>query len=183
MRFLPSTIFSGLVVGVLALVSPANAAAQDPVKWTGTPPAATVRSGTTVSVAVMATIAPGWHIYSLTQGPGGPVQMRIALPKEQPFSLNGVIGAPVPTIEFDQNFGITVELYRGESKFSIPVRIAPDAQSGSRTARIAVSFQACNATTCLPPQTIEVPITINISSSGPKSLDGYLGLLPSSGRW
>jgi hypothetical protein len=28
---------------------------------------------------------PGWHIYALEQGPGGPVPMRISLPQQQPL--------------------------------------------------------------------------------------------------
>src|SRR5438876_437805 len=40
-------------------------------------------------LSITATIKPGWHIYSLTQKPGGPVRTTIALKDSADFRLLG----------------------------------------------------------------------------------------------
>src|ERR1700680_4347633 len=69
-----------------------------PVRWTligGTAPRDVV-TGRTVRITVRAEIAKGWHIYSLTQKPGGPIPLRLELVGPADVLMRGVIDAPKP---------------------------------------------------------------------------------------
>src|SRR5215216_2118674 len=83
-----------------------------PVRWSvvrGSSPRSVV-SGRTVPITLQAEIAKGWHIYSLTQKPGGPIPLKLELIGATDVSVRGVIRAPKPERVFDRNFGIETEL-------------------------------------------------------------------------
>jgi thiol:disulfide interchange protein DsbD len=135
--------------------------AQTPVHFTATP-AGRVARGATVVAHVNSAVEPGWHVYSLTQGPGGPVAMSISLAESPEFAMRGEPSGPAPRVEFDGNFGIDVEVYEQSVTFDVPVAPTRAARSGPRQIPIRVRYQVCNASLCLPVrgETIQVPVTI-----------------------
>jgi thiol:disulfide interchange protein DsbD len=118
--------------------------------------------GTTISVKLSAKVRDGWHLYSISQGPGGPIPTKIDVEKGQSFTLGGTVRGPVPVKRMDQNFGIEVEMYDGPVAFTVPVQVARDAQPGAAEVIVTARYQACDATLCMPPYTerIRVPITV-----------------------
>src|SRR5437764_14314002 len=56
-------------------------AKEDPVQWTLTPApgSAQVAPGSKAYFELKATVEPGWHLYSPTTSPGGPIITRIKL--------------------------------------------------------------------------------------------------------
>jgi DsbC/DsbD-like thiol-disulfide interchange protein len=152
----------GLVLAA-GLMSSTVAGGQDrPVVWSASLTPATIVRGAVVVVHLTARIDEGWHLYSITQGPGGPIPTRIAVAPDQPFALAETIKGPAAIKQFDPNFGIGVETYDAQATFAVPVRVAPDAPLGASTLGLTARFQTCNATLCLPPHTerISVPIVI-----------------------
>jgi DsbC/DsbD-like thiol-disulfide interchange protein len=139
-----------------------------PVTWSATPPKAAIAPGSTVQVALVASIDDGWHLYSTTQPAGGPIPTKITVGQSPMFGENGSVSFPKPTVTADPNFGINVETYDRSVTFTVPVRIAPNAKPGVDTVAIQARFQACNAQLCLPPrtQTISVPLTIRAGGVG-----------------
>src|SRR6267378_8209874 len=96
-----------------------------PVRWSvvgGGAPRSVV-AGRTVRITVQAEIAKGWHIYSLTQKPGGPIPLRLELVGAPDVVVRGVISAPKPDRVFDHNFGLETELYFGSPRFTIPIGV------------------------------------------------------------
>ena len=167
------------VIGVLALMAsvgvPCLGAQEEPVKWSvRQSPAAAVRPGATMTLAVVAAIEGGWHIYSIAQGPGGPAPTTIALPSGQPFVHAGMIRAPAPHRAFDPNFEIETEYDEESTRFDVPVRVAADARTGRHELAVRVRFQACTDTQCLPPATKILTLGINIerAPSSPAVVDG-----------
>lgn len=138
--------------------------AQDgPVAWTiKNPSGKGVKPGEKFNVQISASISGGWYIYSLTQSAGGPTATRISVPAGQPFSPAGAIGSPKPKVKFDENFQINTESYSGGANFTVPVQAASETPQGKQSLRIDVRFQACNATTCLPPKTLKLETPIEI---------------------
>ena len=132
-----------------------------PVTWSATVPKS-VAPGSTVQIALVATIDDGWHLYSTTQPAGGPVPTRIAVAASPIFAESGALGFPKPATAPDPNFGINVETYDRTVTFTVPVHIAANARPGVDTLAIQARFQACNASLCLPPrmQTVSVPVTV-----------------------
>jgi len=144
-----------------AVVLAASAGAQDPVKWTAAK-VAPVAQGAVASVKLSAAIESGWHIYSLTQGPGGPMPTKIATLKDEPYTIDGKIKADDPNVKFDENFGINVETYEGGADFTVPLKVDKTVKKGAQTATITTRYQVCNASMCLPAKTekIAVPLTV-----------------------
>ena len=134
-----------------------------PVKWTlvGKNVPRSVVAGRTVPIAVQADIAKGWHIYSLTQQAGGPIPLRIAVQGAPDVTVRGLIKAPKPSAHFDENFGMTTELYSGKAQFIIPVGV-PGRASGVRRLDITARYQVCSDKLCLPPRTDTVHVALRI---------------------
>ena len=142
-------------------------AAENPVAWSlaergGSQP---LKPGATFQARLVAKIEPGWHLYSTSQPPGGPIPTRIWLPAGQPFELGGAIGAPRPKVAFDQNFDMDVESYDDTAAFTLPVRVSAGAPAGPRKLAVHASFQACNDRMCLPPRTVKLEMPVEIAAS------------------
>lgn len=137
-----------------------------PVKWTvvgGSSPREVV-SGRTVPLTLQAEIAKGWHIYSLTQKPGGPIPLRLQLLGAADVVVRGVIRAPKPDRVFDKNFGIETEFYSGNPRFTIPVGVPGRTLTGVRKFQVGARFQVCSETLCLPPRTDKLDVALRVTS-------------------
>jgi DsbC/DsbD-like thiol-disulfide interchange protein len=136
-----------------------------PVRWTlvggGAP--RNVVTGRTVRITVQAEIAKGWHIYSLTQKPGGPIPLRLELVGPADVLVRGVIDAPKPDRTFDKNFGIETELYSGSPRFTIPVGVTGRSLTGIRRFQIGARYQVCSDKVCLPPRTDKLDVALRIT--------------------
>jgi len=148
----------------IALAATANA--QTPVHWSATAASKSVAPGAKTDVKLLAEIDEGWHIYSLTQGPGGPNPSKITVPGGQPFTIAGDIKASAPDVKFDQNFGIQVETYEKKADFTVPIQVDKSTKTGSQKVQIAARYQVCNASMCLPPHTDKVTVGMRVKDQG-----------------
>ena len=145
------------------LLFPIAAQAQNPVTWSlQTNAPGSLKPADKFTAKVTAQIQGGWHLYSLTQGAGGPVPTRITVPEGQPFKLSGSAKGPRPRVAMDPNFEINTETYEGAVTFSVPITVAADVTAGPQTLNVNVRFQTCNDKNCLPPRSVKlsVPITL-----------------------
>lgn len=148
-----STLLLAAAVSLAGCASHASAGAQTPVHWHAQP--AVIAANGTGSVTLTAAIDDGWHIYAVTQGPGGPVPLRLTLATGQPVAIAGDVKAsPAPKTELDEAFGIKVEMHERQASFTVPVKVAPGAHPDS--VHVRARYQACNASLCLPPQTAQL---------------------------
>jgi len=158
-----------LAVAWLLIFSGA-ARAQNPVTWAVKVNApATLKAGDKFTAQVTAQIAPGWHLYSITQGAGGPIPTRITVPDGQPFKLAGNVSGPRPRVQMDPNFEINTETHEGSATFRTPLVVVADASAGAQQLNINVRFQACDDTKCLPPRTLKLnaPVTLAAAAAAP----------------
>ncbi|HEX5444880.1 MAG TPA: protein-disulfide reductase DsbD domain-containing protein, partial [Pirellulales bacterium] len=130
-----------------------SAPADDPVSveavFTAEP------DGRTGTLYITATMADGWHIYSITQAPGGPIRTNLKLDKSDRFRLAGDFKPdPAPRKHVDdQAFpGLTLEEHEGAVTWAAPLKFAADVDP--QTLKIAgkVYVQSCNAENCNPPK-------------------------------
>jgi DsbC/DsbD-like thiol-disulfide interchange protein len=152
----------------IALAAVANAQTPTPVHWTATAVSKSAAPGVKTELALAAQIDEGWHIYSLTQGPGGPFPSKITIPSGQLFTLAGPIKASAPDVKFDDAFGINVETYEKKADFKLPITVSKKAKAGSQKVNVAVRYQVCNSNMCLPPHTDKVAanIDVHVKSNG-----------------
>jgi thiol:disulfide interchange protein DsbD len=144
------SLFLSAVVSVMAQDD------SNPVVWKLSAKAVTVpvKPGDKFTVELKSVIAEGWHVYSITQPPGGPTTTVINMPVGQPFEMTGSIRADKLEKMMDSNFNMMTELYEGSAAFQIPVAVMPFAQPGTHDLVVKVLFQACNETICMPPTTV-----------------------------
>ena len=170
-------------IAVLLLTAVAAANGQEnAVTWSALGPVEVVHQGQKFTAKVSARISPGWHIYSITQAPGGPVPTTIMLPGKQPFTLDGFVIGPLPHSGYDPNFQIQTDTYEKTLSFKVPLMAANTVQSGTNSAAIDVRFQACNETICLPPKTVHLRALVKIVSGAKAAAGSAQKTTPSAGR-
>ncbi|HEY6990800.1 MAG TPA: cytochrome c biogenesis protein CcdA [Bryobacteraceae bacterium] len=143
-RIVSSVLLLGLLPGLLA-------AKEDPVQWTlnAAGAAKQVAPGAKAYLELKATIEPGWHLYSPTTPPGGPIITNISMP-DNPAIASYTVYRPQPVRKLDPNFGIDTETYTGTANFLVEVTTAKTA-AGNVNLAAAVRYQVCSDTKCLPP--------------------------------
>ena len=56
-----------------------------------------------------------------------------------------------------------LNVYSGDFELPVHFKAGADAKKGMGTMTGKLRFQACNATMCLPPRTIEVPVPVFVN--------------------
>ena len=150
---------------VSALPSTRVSAQEHPITWTLVNPPTEVKQGAPFTVRLHAVIPGGWHLYGITQPPGGPVPTVISLPAGSSFILVGKVRAPDPDVALDPNFNILTETYLDSVTF--PVRLNAHAKGRTKLG-ISIAYQACTERFCLPAtaDVIESPITVLPAAPG-----------------
>jgi len=102
---------------------------------------------------ITATIQPGWHIYSITQAPGGPVPTQIKLDPSGDYTLLGDYQvSPPPEKKAEPAFdNMIVESHHGTVTWYAPMKLRPGVDPASLRITGQVYAQACS-TACLMPQ-------------------------------
>jgi DsbC/DsbD-like thiol-disulfide interchange protein len=127
------------------------AADQSPVEWNAHLEPVRPRAGVRARIVVRAVIRPGWHIYPIAYaGPGTPTKLELMA--HPAIRQDGSIRQAEPS-------GANLT---GRVSFIMPVKLSPRAQ-GDQKATVSVTFQACDATVCLRPQTVQVVVTCQVS--------------------
>jgi thiol:disulfide interchange protein/DsbC/DsbD-like thiol-disulfide interchange protein len=123
---------------------------NDPVTLTAQFTAATADRPAVLMVT--ADIAPGWHVYSLTQPPGGPTKTKIELTPSPEYQLAGEFRAqPESTSRVDNEVwvGLTIEEHAGEVTWYAPIELAAGVDPASLTIAGQVRMLACKES-CIP---------------------------------
>jgi thiol:disulfide interchange protein len=160
------------IAALLSLAQPAKA--QNPVSLSMAVKSSKVVPGGRFTAHISASISGNWHMYSVTQGAGGPIPTRITVVEGGSFKAAGAPSGSAPKREMDANFGIMTEFYVGNVSFSLPVQVDAAAQPGTQPLTINVRYQVCNDTTCLPPKSVKVSALVEIVGSA-----GTTAALPS----
>lgn len=139
---MPQTRSLALLAALVTLVAwTAPAAAQDDAHTTVVFQAVgEATPGDTVEVRAVATVEPGWHIYSTTETLGTPTKLALSLPPG--VALEGGVTEPAPHREEIEFVG-HVSIHRGVVTFGQRVRIPADA-AGPITIPARLEFQACD---------------------------------------
>lgn len=116
-------------------------------------------------LAITATIAPGYHIYSLTQPAGGPGAAKILLEESTAYRASEeFVAQPKPATHIDHEVweGLQIEEHTGTVTWFASLRLDPKTDPQSVTITGSIDLQACQASSCLP---IEIPFTAKYDAS------------------
>ena len=133
--------------------------------------------GSRIVLTLRATMAPTWHLYSLTPYPedvlAAPQPTTIQLKEHPFFKPDGKVRQPRPKLDQDENFGIETEYFDGIVDFEVPIRVASTASTGKHEVVLKIRFMACNDRLCLPPRNTE-PGTLLVVSGTPAAVSTEL---------
>ncbi len=120
----------------------------------------TIQRGATGEVKITAQLQPGFHVNSNTPSEEYLIPLKLTWAKE-PLQAEQVIYpkpqsekydfSPTPLSVFSGNFDIV-------TRFKAPA----DARNGPAIMNGKLRYQACNNKECLPPRTIDIPVTVEI---------------------
>ena len=158
-----------LLFAFLLAVTSAFAASPRHVEITARVEPAAARGGETVKLIVTAVADEGWHLYSLTQKPGGPEKTTITLADNVVVEKAGAFTGPPPKRMHDSAFDMDVEQHEGRTEFVAPLTLKAGAAAGAQKIEGKVHFMVCNAQTCLPPMSVAFAAEFAVEPGAPRS--------------
>ncbi len=118
---------------------------------------ASVRKGEMATVSVEAVIPGGYHLYSMTTIPDGPLRMQLEI-DDAALAAVGEWHAPKPSVEYDNGFEKFVEFYAGTVTHKRAFKVL-GAPSGG-VIKLKFRGQICNVDHCIPlRETVEVKLS------------------------
>ena len=140
--------------------------------------------GEPAGLFVTATLKPGWHIYSITQPPGGPVRTTIAVDPSDTYRIAGDFQAttkPERDRKAEELFGgLIVEIHHPTVTWRAPIELADNVDPASLTITGKVRAQLCDANSCLPTEDFPFeakfvsPAEVAMENVEPKSTESTL---------
>jgi thiol:disulfide interchange protein len=123
-------------------------------------------------LAVTATLQEGWHLYSITQKPGGPLATRVTVAADSARQSTGpFVADPAPTVRKVDDVpawkGLAIEEHSGSVTWRAPLA------AGAGDVKGTLRFQLCQDTSCLPPRTISFVATGTGPGAPPASAMTY----------
>ncbi|NWJ52268.1 MAG: thioredoxin family protein [Bacteroidetes bacterium] len=140
--------FNKKVLGILVLLLSffsLKAQVQNPVSWTFSQKSLT---GNEFELTFIATVEPGWHMYSQFIGDGGPIATSFKFEKNPAVQMEGKVSEPKPTEEYDKNFAMTLKYFSGRIVFKQKIKV----NAASTILKGTVEYMSCDDHQCTPPQ-------------------------------
>ena len=142
-------LFTMLLFTVLG----ASAQIETPVTWSY---AFKKTTKTEAIVYLKATIQDGWHLYSQTVKPGGPVKTTIKFNPSKEFTKVGTTAEPKPITKFEKVFDMNVGYFEKQVIFQQKIKLNKAATTVSGT----IEFMTCDDSRCLPPEEIKFSVQV-----------------------
>ncbi len=107
---------------------------------------------------ITAEVPKGWHLYSLTQPPGGPMKARIKLDKSR-FELAGEFqpDKPPQRVESEAFEGVIEEYHEDQVTWRAPITVDGDIQNLKIQGKL--EGQICSESACLPLNSMDTKFT------------------------
>lgn len=129
-------------------------------------PAVHSKIGTTVLLRIFGEIPTGWHVYALTEPPGGPTALSVKVDPDQTVTRQvGSVSGPKPQRKHDRSFDLDTETYSGSFALEIPLRLRTDLAPRQYSLPLSVRFQSCSDSQCRPPRTVRLAADVVIGAS------------------
>lgn len=158
-----------LVVAGFALSSPTTVGAQTSSKAVVTVdpsgPAAPVAAGETFTATIALNIRSGYHINAQKPSEDYLIGTNVSVRPPKGFS---VVRSTYPKARMGRfSFSETpLAVYDGNAQIVVTLKADSSVAAGKATIPAKVEFQACNDDQCLPPSTVDVSFTVEVSDAG-----------------
>ena len=131
-------------------------------------------SGKPARLQVTAEIIPNWHVYSLTQKPGGPLKSEIDLKPSKQFTLAGKFQADKqPHIKKYEFWTMPIEEHEGKVTWTAPLKISEGIDLEEVVIHGELNGQACETDgVCIPLDQLDTKFVARLEgSSGSTQVD------------
>jgi len=135
----------------------------NPVSWSFSQK---VLPNNVTELSFIATIEPGWHMYSQFLPEGGPVVTTFKYEKNAAVQILGKVTEPKPVEQFDKNFNMKLKYFFKKAVFTQRVKV----NAPNTILRGTIEFMSCNDTECTPPQEQDFDFGLKGVASLKKSL-------------
>ncbi|HKD37577.1 MAG TPA: thioredoxin family protein [Pirellulales bacterium] len=123
--------------------------------------------GEPARLVITAEIPDGWHTFSITQQPGGPLKTKIKLDPSKEFKLAGDFKAdPAPKVSKSAAYGdLPIETHEGRVTWSAPIELSAGVDPSALKITGAISSQRCfGEDKCLPPKSFKFTAAVEEST-------------------
>jgi thioredoxin:protein disulfide reductase len=104
-----------------------------------------------------------WYIHGTEAGKEGLIPTRLFFPDSPVIKVEGIKFPASKQKRFEYTKS-PIEVFSGEFRVRARVIINKKAPGGEQVIKGKLSFQACSADSCLPPETVSVSLSMNITS-------------------
>ncbi|RKY55235.1 MAG: thiol:disulfide interchange protein [Candidatus Neomarinimicrobiota bacterium] len=128
-----------------------------------------IKAGAGTEINVILNIKEGWHINSSKVLDDYSIPTQIKLKSTNEFSLSKINypkGKIIPI-----SWGGNMSLYEGDVQITAILTAHDDLSVGEKSFDLEISYQACNNTTCMSPESIDLSTTIIIKDQLDKVLE------------
>jgi len=150
-----------LLIGILfAQINPVTVSAESTPK---------VRAGEVAEIVINMTMDDEWHIYSIYKSSveSGPLPTEISVGGRAVGMVAPVI-EPEPIHAFDPGFETDTYFHRGNTQFTVPIKLKRNLEPGTYKIAVDVFYMVCNARLCYPPVTKTDTVVVVIEPGSPR---------------
>jgi hypothetical protein len=159
------TRFGVATFALVLFASLAQSPPPQPVQWKAfVNPEIPLKARAQVSVDVLGTVEPGWHVYALTQPAGGPIPLQVSVDANDVAQSAGDPTGTAPIKKQDPSFQMETQLYQGDFTLHVPI-VVKHPPAGKQLVPLSVRFQACSDRVCLPPRTVHLSLPVEVASA------------------
>jgi thioredoxin:protein disulfide reductase len=126
-------------------------------------------------------VAPPWYIHSNVPGEDGLVPTSLSFPESPLFKVTE-IHFPTPEKKEFPYAAEPIEVLSGDFQIAARILIGRDAPAGVEEITGTFSYQACSSTSCLPPETVPVRLSLTVAPPDADATPGSGGLSGNAGE-
>ena len=129
-----------------------------------------VRAGEVAEIVISMNMDDEWHIYSIykTSAVAGPLPTEVSVGGNAVGMVAPVI-EPEPIHAFDPGFETDTYYHKGNTQFTVPVKLKRNLQPGTYKIAVDVFYMVCNARLCYPPVTKTDTVVVEIEPGSPRA--------------
>ena len=129
-----------------------------------------VRAGEVAEIVISMNMDDEWQIYSIfkTSAGAGPLPTEVSVGGNAVGMVAPVI-EPEPIYAFDPGFETDTYYHKGNTQFTVPVKLKRNLQPGTYKIAVDVFYMVCNARLCYPPITKTDTVVVEIEPGSPRA--------------
>lgn len=139
------------------------------------------RAGGSFPVRFRVRVALPWYIHGTGSGHDGLISTKLSFPDSPLFKVTDIQFAAPEKKQFPYAKD-PIEVFSGEFQVTAQIIIDRDAPPGAKQITGAFSYQACSSTSCLPPETVPVTLSLAIARADAAAKPGSGRLQGPAGR-